>query len=114
MPILDHLNEEIIDIVEFNSFHHHWAAHIAEDLNKILPRGFRARAHAWIGVKEVAGRRDGETVAIRLGQRAAHPQPLGTLAWEDESGASGIDVHWDTARASGRNRRRKLSAFRLR
>jgi len=58
MPILDHLNEEITDIVEFNSFHHHWAAHIAEDLNKILPRGFRARAHAWIGVKEVDVRTD--------------------------------------------------------
>jgi len=80
MPILDHLSEEITDIVEFNSFHHHWAAHIAEDLNKILPRGFRARAHAWIGIREVDVRTDKSLTADEEKQLILWYQPPAPLA----------------------------------
>lgn len=80
MPILDHLSEEITDIVEFNSFHHHWAVHIAEDLNKILPRGFRARAHAWIGIREVDVRTDKSLSADEKEQLISRYQPPDPLA----------------------------------
>ncbi len=53
MPILDHLSEEIYNIVDFCSFHNSWAVHIAEDLNKVLPKGFRATPHAQLGSREV-------------------------------------------------------------
>lgn len=53
MPILDHLSEEIYNIVDFRSFHNSWAVHIAGDLNKRLPKGFRATPHAQLGSREV-------------------------------------------------------------
>lgn len=56
MPILNHL--EINDIVNFRSFHNSWAVHIAEDLNRLLPKGFRATPHAQIGSREVDVRTD--------------------------------------------------------
>ncbi len=58
MPVLDHCNEEVQDVIEFESFHHHFAAQIAVDLNKILPKGFRARAKVHIGPIEVDVRAD--------------------------------------------------------
>ena len=58
MPILNHLNEEIHSIVDFRSFHNSWAVHIAEDLNKLLPKGFRAAPHAQLGSREVDVRTD--------------------------------------------------------
>jgi len=33
MPILDHLSEEITDIIEFQSFHNAWAVYIAGEVN---------------------------------------------------------------------------------
>ena len=80
MPILNHLSEEITDIVEFNSFHHHWAAHIAEDLNRILPRGFRARAHAWVGIREVDVRTDKSLSADEKEQLISCYKPPAPLA----------------------------------
>jgi len=58
MPILDHLSEEIIDIIEFQSFHNAWAVYIAGALNEVLPRGFRAKPHVQIGNWEVDVRTD--------------------------------------------------------
>ena len=58
MPILDHLSEEISDIAEFQSFHNAWAVEIAYGLNKVLPKGFRAKPHAQIGIREVDVRAD--------------------------------------------------------
>nr|MBC8231295.1 hypothetical protein [bacterium] len=58
MPILDHLSENIRSIVDFRSFHNSWAVHIAEDLNKLLPKGFRATPHAQLGSREVDVRTD--------------------------------------------------------
>ncbi len=53
MPILDHLNEEINDIAGFQSFHNAWAVEIAYDLNRVLPKGYRALSHSQIGSREV-------------------------------------------------------------
>jgi hypothetical protein len=50
MPILDHLSQEITDLVEFQSFHNAWAAQIAYDLNEILPENLRAKPHAQSGI----------------------------------------------------------------
>ena len=58
MPILDHLSEEINDIATFQSFHNAWAVEIAYGLNKVLPKGFRAKPHAQIGIREVDVRTD--------------------------------------------------------
>ncbi len=58
MPILDHLSPEILDIADFDAFHTQWAAQIVAALNKILPRGFRAKAHTTIGTREVDVRTD--------------------------------------------------------
>jgi len=58
MPILDHLSEEITNIVEFQSFHNAWAVYLAGKLNEVLPRGFRAKPHAQIGSWEVDVRTD--------------------------------------------------------
>ncbi|MBI1928344.1 DUF4058 family protein [Candidatus Poribacteria bacterium] len=58
MPILDHLSEEITDVVEFHSFHNAWATQIAYDLNEILPKNFRAKPHAQLGIWEVDVRTD--------------------------------------------------------
>ncbi|MBC8461055.1 MAG: DUF4058 family protein [Deltaproteobacteria bacterium] len=58
MPILDHLSEEINDIIEFQSFHNAWAVYIAGELNEVLPIGFRAKPHAQIGNWEVDVRTD--------------------------------------------------------
>ena len=58
MPILDHLSPEILDIADFDSFHSQWASKIVAALNKILPRGFRAKAHTSIGTREVDVRTD--------------------------------------------------------
>jgi len=58
MPILDHLSPEILDIADFDSFHSQWASKIVATLNKILPKGFRAKAHTSIGTREVDIRTD--------------------------------------------------------
>jgi hypothetical protein len=58
MPILDHLSEEITNIVEFQSFHNAWAVYIAGKLNEVLPRGFRAKPHSQISSWEVDVRTD--------------------------------------------------------
>jgi len=58
MPILDHLSEEIDDILGFQSFHNAWAVEIAYDLNRVLPKGYRALSHAQIGSREVDVRTD--------------------------------------------------------
>ncbi len=58
MPILNHLDEEISDIVECQSFHNAWAVEIAYALNKVLPKGYRALSHARIGIREVDVRTD--------------------------------------------------------
>jgi hypothetical protein len=69
MPVLDHSSQEVQDVIEFESFHHHFATQIAVDLNKILPKGFRARAKVHVGPIEVDVRAD----AIR-GASANLPQ----------------------------------------
>ena len=58
MPILDQLSEEIDDIAEFQSFHNAWAVEIAYVLNGVLPKGFRAKPHAQIGIREIDVRTD--------------------------------------------------------
>ncbi|MBC8230544.1 DUF4058 family protein [bacterium] len=58
MPILDHLSEEIDDILGFQSFHNAWAVEIAYALNRVLPKGYRALSHAQIGSREVDVRTD--------------------------------------------------------
>jgi len=58
MPLLDHLSEDINEIIEFQSFHNAWAVYIAAELNETLPRGFRAKPHAQIGILEVDVRTD--------------------------------------------------------
>ena len=58
MPVLDHLSPEILDIADFDAFHAQWAAKIVTALNKILPRGFRAKAHTSVGTREVDVRTD--------------------------------------------------------
>ena len=58
MPILDHLSPEILNIADFDAFHTQWAAQMVAALNKILPRGFRAKAHTTIGTREVDVRTD--------------------------------------------------------
>jgi len=58
MPILNHLSEKIRSIVDVRSFHNSWAVHLAEDLNKLLPKGFRATPHAQLGSREVDVRTD--------------------------------------------------------
>jgi len=63
MPILDHSSPEILDIADFDSFHSQWASKIVAVLNKILPRGFRAKAHTSIGNREVDVRTD-KTLSI--------------------------------------------------
>jgi len=68
MPILDHLSPEILDIADFDSFHSQWASKIVAALNKILPRGFRAKAHTSIGTREVDVRTD-RTLSISEKQR---------------------------------------------
>ena len=68
MPILDHLSPEILDIADFDSFHAQWASKIVAALNKILPRGFRAKAHTSIGAREVDVRTD-RTLSISEKQR---------------------------------------------
>ncbi len=68
MPVLDHSSQEVQDVIEFESFHHHFAPQIAIDLNKILPKGFRARVKVHIGPIEVDVRADAR-------QGAAGPLP---------------------------------------
>jgi hypothetical protein len=58
MPILDHLNPEIIDVAPFESFHSAWTTYIVEDLNEILPEGFLAIPQTSIGAREVDVRAD--------------------------------------------------------
>jgi len=81
MPILDHLSEEISDITEFQSFHNTWAVEIAYALNRVLPKGFRAKPHAQIGIREVDVRTDrslNEDEKRELISRYQPPQPLTT------------------------------------
>jgi len=58
VPVLNHLNEEISDIVPFESFHSAWTTYIAENLNEILPEGFLAIPQTSIGAREVDVRAD--------------------------------------------------------
>jgi len=73
MPILNH--QEINDIIDFRSFHNSWAVHIAEDLNKMLPKGFRATPHAQIGSREVDVRADRSLAVTEKEQLKALYQP---------------------------------------
>jgi len=68
MPIFDHLSPEILDIADFDSFHSQWASKIVAALNKILPKGFRAKAHTSIGTREVDVRTD-RTLGVSEKQR---------------------------------------------
>ncbi len=73
MPILNHL--DINDIVNFRSFHNSWAVHIAEDLNKLLPKGFRATPHAQMGSREIDVRTDRTLTEIEKEQFISLYQP---------------------------------------
>ena len=53
MPVLDHLSPEILDIADFDAFYAQWAAKSVTALNKILPRGFRAKTHTSVGTMEI-------------------------------------------------------------
>ena len=58
MPILDHLNSEVSDIVPIESFHSAWTTYIVEELNEILPEGFLAIPQTSIGAREIDVRVD--------------------------------------------------------
>jgi len=73
MPILNHL--EINDIVNFRSFHNSWAVHIAEYLNKLLPKGFRATPHAQMGSREVDVRTDRTLTGVEKAHLISLYQP---------------------------------------
>ncbi len=73
MPILDHINEEIVQIVRFSSLHHTWAVHIAENLNEILPEGFVANPHAQLGYQEIDVITDRELTQEQLLITQYHP-----------------------------------------
>ena len=75
MPMLDHLSDEINDIVEFQSFHHAWAVEIAYDLNRLLPKGYRALSHAQIGSREVDVRTDKSLTAEEKEELMVRYQP---------------------------------------
>ena len=75
MPVLDHSSQDVQDVIEFESFHHHLASQIAIDLNKILPRGFRARAKVHIGPVEVDVRADSAQGATENFQKYEVPRP---------------------------------------
>ncbi len=75
MPILDHLSEEINDIAEFQSFHNAYAVEIAYGLNKVLPKGFRAKPHAQIGIREVDVRTDRSLSEMEQSELMSRYQP---------------------------------------
>lgn len=75
MPVLDHSSQDVQDVIEFESFHHHLATQIAIDLNKILPRGFRARAKVHIGPIEVDVRADSAQDATETFPQYEVPKP---------------------------------------
>ena len=75
MPVLDHLSEEINDIAGFQSFHNAWAVEIAYDLNRVLPKGYRALSHAQIGSREVDVRADKSLTADEKEELMMRYQP---------------------------------------
>jgi len=75
VPVLDHSSRDVQDVIEFESFHHHLATQIALDLNKILPKGFRARANVHIGPIEVDVRADSAKGATENFQKYEVPKP---------------------------------------
>jgi len=77
MPILDHLSEEINDIAGFQSFHNAWAVEIAYDLNRVLPKGYRALSHAQIGSREVDVRADKSLTADEREELITRYHPSG-------------------------------------
>jgi len=74
VPVLNHLNEEIGDIVPFESFHNAWTTYIAENLNEILPEGFLAIPQTSIGAREVDVRADKIQGAGQKLKRQYQPQ----------------------------------------
>jgi len=76
MPILDHLSEDINDIAGFQSFHNAWAVEIAYDLNRVLPKGYRALSHAQIGSREVDVRTDKSLTANEKAELMKRYQPF--------------------------------------
>jgi hypothetical protein len=86
MPVLDHCSEAVQDVIEFESFHHHFATQIAVDLNRILPRGFRARAKVHIGPIEVDIRADAAEGASEtfLPYTPQKPEIISTAYYPDD------------------------------
>jgi len=87
MPVLDHSSQDVQDVIEFESFHHHFATQIAIDLNKILPRGYRAKAKVHIGPIEVDVRADSAQDADDNFPQYKVPDPsiIGSVNYPEES-----------------------------
>lgn len=71
MPLLDHFYPPLSRSLQWNSFHHSWAASIAYELNDRLPRGFAARPHCVFGI---------EIDAAALQDRTIDPEPVRSWA----------------------------------
>lgn len=88
MPLLDHFREPVTRHLQWNSFHHAWAAVIAFDLNARLPKEFYARPHAVFGVEiDVAALHDGQPT-----DPAAGWAPAATLTAPFAVGADQVGV----------------------
>lgn len=51
MPLLDHFHSPLADRRDWHSFHNHWAAAIAADLNTRLPPDYFAEANVQFGIE---------------------------------------------------------------
>lgn len=51
MPLLDHFHPPLKDEISWESFHSRWASALADGLNEVLPKNYRAEEHTHSGTR---------------------------------------------------------------
>jgi hypothetical protein len=51
MPLLDHFRPPLTVDYQWNSFHHSWCVLMTAHLNRLLPKGFHAAPHLYMGIE---------------------------------------------------------------